>query len=71
MFGFEAYETMIGFVVMNALIVAGVFVIMRKLKRKRDSDAKPTPLNILNERLAKGEIDQPEYDKLSHTIAHS
>ena len=40
MFGFEAYETMVGFVIMNAVIVAGVFYLVRAFRRSRDNDTK-------------------------------
>jgi len=40
MFGFEAYETMVGFVIMNAVILAGVYYLIRAFRRKGDNDTK-------------------------------
>lgn len=45
-----------------ALVIAGIWLLARALTRP-DSSKRPTPLDILKERYARGEIDKADYEQ--------
>lgn len=48
------------------LIVLVVFLLIRLTRNKKDK----TPLDILKARLAKGEIDEAEYERIKATLSN-
>lgn len=57
----------IGLIVLVVYLGAGV---MRRRRDGADDDGRRAPLEILDERLARGEIDQREYEDRRRTLEH-
>lgn len=64
-FGFSPFM-MVGGILFYALVILGVYYIIRSLmKSKAEQGSHPAndALNILNERYARGEIDEEDYQR--------
>lgn len=61
--GFGAGGMGIGMLLFWGVIIALVVFLFSRLGGSRDSTSRTTPLDILRERYAKGEIDKTEFDE--------
>ncbi len=50
-------------------IFVAIYYLVRYLVRRGEMDGKRSPVDILNERYAKGEINKDEYEKMKKDIS--
>lgn len=61
---------MIGMVLFWILVIAGIVVLVRWVSSSRSSSPPPgkTPIDLLNERYARGEIDRREFEEMKRDL---
>jgi len=50
------------------LIIIGIMLLVKNSRNKNEAPTSSTAFKILKERLAKGEIDEDEYDRLKEKL---
>lgn len=73
-FGFAGGGMGIGMILFWALIIGAIVVLLRGFGGARPAGSEPsvrgkTPLDILGERYARGEIDKSEFEQKRHDLA--
>lgn len=63
-----AYVFMMGSILFWLLLALGVIAVVRYLPREGRQVRRPTPAQVLAERLARGEIDDAEYTRRLETL---
>jgi len=68
-YGFGYNFWLIALIVLLIIMInIGIMLLVKNSKNKNEAPTSSTPIHILKERLAKGEIDEDEYDRLKEKL---